>query len=478
MASQVRPVTVVWRPQPGPQIALLRCPFFEVFFGGARGGGKTDGMLGEWAGHAQRYGEHAIGVFFRRTLKQLEEAIARSHQLYGPLGAKWHESKSTWTFPNRARLKFRYLERDADAEEYQGHSYTRVYIEELTNFPDPGPVMKLMATLRSGAGVPGRFRATGNPGGPGHNWVKMRYIDPAPAGYVPIASPPDPETGEILKRVFIPSRLQDNSALMSRDRTYVSRLRLAGSDTLVRAWLDGDWSVIQGAFFDNWRPARHVIRPFTIPKSWPRFRAFDWGGAKPFAALWGALSDGSIPGIPRGCIVIYREWYGCVEGQANVGLKMRNEKIAEGIVERTGDEEMADSVADPAIFTEAGGPSIGEVMYRAGAQFRRADHKRIPGWQQVRGRLEGNDDGEPMLLVTTACPHLIRTLPALQHDEHDPEDVDSESEDHAPDTLRYLCMTRPYHRPVPVERSPEIDTRLPTFNELMAIHERQAERRI
>ena len=174
-----RPIKIIWEPQQ-QQAALIACPVFEVFYGGARGGGKTDGALGEWASHADLYGANAIGLMVRRTLVQLTETIERSKQIYSPLGAKYHEQDKLWRFPNGARLRFAYLERDTDADGYQGHSYSRVYIEEIGNFPSPTPIMKLMATLRSGAGVPCGFRATGNPGGPGHQWVKARYIDPAP----------------------------------------------------------------------------------------------------------------------------------------------------------------------------------------------------------------------------------------------------------------------------------------------------------
>jgi hypothetical protein len=175
--------TVIWEAQAGPQSALISCPVFEVFFGGARGGGKTDGVLGDFLEHADTYGENAIGLMIRRQRTELIETIERSRAIYRPLGWTYHEQEKMWRAPNGARLRFAYLERDSDAEGYQGHSYTRLYFEEIGNFPSDKPILKLMATLRSGAGVPVGFRATGNPGGPGHQWVKARYIDPAPMGF-------------------------------------------------------------------------------------------------------------------------------------------------------------------------------------------------------------------------------------------------------------------------------------------------------
>src|SRR5215472_1866822 len=239
MAENLR--RAVWRAQPGPQTLLIKCPVFEVFYGGARGGGKTDGVLGDFIRHAQDYGEHAIGIMFRRERTQLIETIERSKVIYGPLGWTYHEQDKMWRAPNGARLRFAYLERDSDADAYQGHSYSRVYVEEIGTFPSDKPILKLMATLRSGAGVPVGFRATGNPGGPGHQWVKARYIDPAPSGWRIIS---DANTG--LERIYIPSRVTDNQYLGA---DYIQRLRASGSETLVRAWLEGDWSVIDGAFF-------------------------------------------------------------------------------------------------------------------------------------------------------------------------------------------------------------------------------------
>ena len=273
-ADRPRPADVAaesaWTPQPGPQSSFCGCPVFEVFFGGARGGGKSDAVLGEWAAHAHRYGDKAIGLMVRRSRTELIELFERGRAIYSKVNAQFTVNPMRVIMPNGARLTFAYLERDADAEVYQGASYTRVYVEEAGNFPSPSPIMKLMATLRSGAGVPVGMRLTGNPGGPGHQWVKARYVDPAPLGNKVIT---DPVTG--LARVFIPSKV-DNNVFIDAE-AYKQRLRASGSAELVAAWLAGDWSVTLGAFFDCWNTARHVIRPFEVPKDWMRFRAMDWG---------------------------------------------------------------------------------------------------------------------------------------------------------------------------------------------------------
>lgn len=446
---------VIWQPQEGPQTALVTCPVFEVFYGGARGGGKTESSIGDWLEHSSTYGEHAIGIFVRRKLTQLAEVIARTQQIFPKIGAKWNEQKKTWTMPGGGRLKFVYLERDSDAEQYQGHSYTRVYIEEATNFPSPSPINKLRATLRSGAGVPCGMRLTGNPGGPGHNWVKARYIDPNPAGYQIITEETELEVDGVkrmvsLDRVFIPSKLGDNALLLKNDPTYILRLRQSGSEALVRAWLDGDWSIIDGAFFEEFSEIDHVIPTADFHKvmnpGMLLFRSFDWGSSKPFSVGWYALLDKEydVAGrrLPKGALVKYREWYGA-KG-INVGLKMTADKVAQGIVEREKGERIRYGVADPAIFIVNGGPSIGETMAIHKCSWRRGDNKRMSGWEQVHIRLKG-ENGVPMLYFCDNCEDSIRTLPVLQHDEVNTEDLDTDGEDHAADELRYACMSRPWH---------------------------------
>jgi len=475
--SEVAESQVLWSPQEGPQTALIECPVFEVFYGGARGGGKTESSIGDWLQHSSAYGEAAIGIFVRRKLTQLTEVIARTKQIFSKLGAKYNEQQKTWTMANGARLKFVYLERDSDAEEYQGHSYTRIYIEEVTNFPSPAPVNKLRATLRSGSGVPVGMRLTGNPGGAGHNWVKKRYIDPNPKGYQLITEEEEITIDGVtqtvrLDRVFIPSKIGDNVLLMRNDPTYILRLRQSGSEALVKAWLEGNWDIVDGAFFDEFDPAVHVIddREFAklINPAMTLFRAFDWGSARPFSVGWYALldKDYEVAGtkLPRGALVKFMEWYGACG--PNKGLKMTADLVAKGIVEReaTLGRRIRYGVADPAIFIRDGGPSIGETMAIHKVTWRRADNKRKAGWEQLRQRLVG-DCGHPMLFFTDACEDTIRTLPTLQHDDGDVEDLDTEAEDHAADETRYAVMSRPWlPRPVKVEGS-----RLPRLPNEMTI---------
>jgi Terminase large subunit, T4likevirus-type, N-terminal len=471
---------IIWAPQEGPQTLLLSCPVFEIFYGGARGGGKTESSIGDWLQHSNEWGEHAIGIFFRRKLVQLAEVIARTKVLFPKLGAKYNEQQKTWVMRNGARLKFAYLERDSDAEEYQGHSYTRIYIEELTNFPSPGPINKLRATLRS-AVAPTGMRLTGNPGGPGHNWVKARYIDPDTKGFRIITESTEIEIDGIkrtvsLDRVFIPSKLGDNQLLMRGDPTYVLRLRQSGSEQLVKAWLDGNWDVVDGAFFDCWDEEKHVLPSRVWMKCIPRnaqvFRAFDWGSYRPFSVGWYVISDGTW-GLPKGALLKFLEWYG--SSGPNKGLKMTADLVAVGIRERElqlrkeWGLSCTTGVADPAIYIRDGGPSIGETMAVKGISWRRADNKRKAGAEQLRQRLMGDGD-IPMLYFLDTCEDTIRTLPTLQHDDTDVEDVDTEGEDHAYDETRYACMSRPWLRGAPALAGSGLP-RLPsetTINELVA----------
>lgn len=457
------PITV-WEPQPR-QEAFITCPADDVGFGGARGGGKSDAVIGDWCDHEETYGENAIGMAFRRERTQLTELIERAKQILRPIGHVWHEQDKYFRGPKGGRLRFTYLESDSDADAYQGHSYTRLYPEEMGTFPSETPINKLQATLRSGHGVPCQMKGTCNPGGPGHQWVKARYrLDTHSRGFELFETEfTNPFTKQKITktRMFIPSKVTDNKFLGD---DYVANLFQVGSTQLVRAWLEGDWSVIDGAFFDCWSEAKHVVKPFPVPKEWLRFRAGDWGSAKPFAFGWFAVaSDDYLTAqgvvIPRGALVMYREWYGCATDEngkfkPDTGLKLPASSVGKGVRQRDFGEVMSYGVLDPSAFQTNGGPSIAEMMQAStdGATFRPADNSRVPargamgGWDQMRGRLTGDDDGNAMLVFFENCKHAIRTIPALQHDEAKPEDLDTSAEDHAADMTRYACMSRPWIR--------------------------------
>jgi hypothetical protein len=453
---------IIWRPQEGPQAHLVDCPIEEIFYGGARGGGKTDGMIGKNAIKAGIYGKHQKGIFVRKELPQLEDAIERCKEIYLPMKWSWAEQKKIFTAPNGATLKFRPLERLVDAEKQQGKNFTDIYFEELTNYSDPGVYNRMRGTLRSAQGIPCQLHGTGNPGGGGHQWVKSRFIDPDPAGYKVIEE--ELPNGAKHHRVFIPAKLWDNKLLIENDPNYENNLYMSGSKELVRAWLLGDWNIVEGAFFDCWSP-KMVHRPFLVPKDWSKFVAFDWGSAKPFCAQWWTIvqDDYTTPEgvlLPRGYMLCYREWYGCKYEAGMVvpdtGLRMVAEEVGRGIKERT-DEKINFWVADPAVFKEDGGPSHAERM---GLPFIPADNARVTayghmgGWDQMRSRMIGTrthddngvlqEDGVPMMGYFNTCVDSIRTIPTLQHDPNRAEDLDTSSEDHAADTSRYACMSRPW----------------------------------
>lgn len=441
---------MAWNPQPGPQSSAILADWCdELFYGGERGGGKSDFQLGYQEDGALRYREAWRGIMFRKTYAELEELQARAVQIFPGEGAVFKTQPSAdypfsncWYWPSGATVKMRYIENERDYGRYHGHQYTGLSFDEVTEYASPNGVLKMLSTLRSASGVPCTVRLTGNPGGIGHIWVKSRYIDTVP----PLTPYTDPDSG--FTRMFVPSKTSDNKILLSKDPNYRKRIAAAtgGNEALRKAWLDGDWDIVAGAFFETFSRKRHVIKPFTIPKNWIRFRSFDWGSAKPFSVGWWAVADGSNE-YPRGALIRYREWYGCADSvnKPNVGLKLTAEEVAAGIKSRE-TEQVSYGVADPSCWKVDGGPSIAERMTGKGVIFRKADNSRINGWDQVRSRLAGID-GQPMIYCFDTCADSVRTIPMMQHDKDKLEDIDTEMEDHAADEWRYACMSRPWNRP-------------------------------
>jgi hypothetical protein len=464
----------------------LHCPYPEIFFGGARGGGKSDTALGRAAWRAGLYAQHYNGVIFRTELPQADDLIERAREIFDGF-AQYNGQQTSFRFNNGARLRFRPLRTIADAMKYQGQNLTDAFVEEAGNYADPAPIFRLFGALRSAHNVPTCLFLTGNPGGPGQQWISHRYVDPSPGGMVPlIQTVGEGDAAQQHKAIYIPSRVNDNQVLLRSDPAYVAKLHLVGSKELVRAWLEGDWSAIEGAYFDNWSARRHVVRPFEIPDHWLRFRSVDWGSARPFSIGWFAVASDDTPigdglVLPRGGLVRFREWYGA--SAPNKGLKLTAEQVADGIVQRT-PEQIAYTVADPAMFAEDGGPSLAERFSRCKVPMIRADNKRVGvrgmmgGWDMLRARLNGESDDRPMICCFNTCSDSIRTIPALQHDEMKPEDVNTDMEDHAADEWRYACMSRPWVKEPEIQRDPLEEAKQPlTFDQQMRYHEQQERQR-
>lgn len=455
---------VVWSPQPGPQEAAITSPIAELFYGGARGGGKTDFLLGDFAAHAGRYGSNAKGILFRRTLPEFREIEKRSYEIYTPLGAEYMKHEREWRFPNGATLVLRYLYDEADAGGYQGHSYTWVGVDEAGNYANPKAIDMMRATLRSPHGVPTYLRLTGNPGGIGHLWLKSRYIDPAPP-FTPHSYKPQPEEAPNMEvtAVFIPARLEDNQILVHNDPGYEERLAASGGPALYRAWRFGDWNAVIGAAFSEWRQDVHVHLMKEVPESWRILGGMDWGYSAPGAFYILAFGpDGEIyvplefyfngdatPKMPPrdvgrqiGTMVqayvldkripSYPEFVGLDSSAWNRGDgrggKWRS--IAELIQLGINDVLKKDRFALIEAPRSKGSRIQRKQLFHQMLKFDRDREGNIPSWLA------------PKLRFHPTCVNAIRTVPALPVDPKNPEDVDTDAEDHGYDAIGYGLAVR------------------------------------
>jgi hypothetical protein len=383
------------------------------------------------------WGAEHNGILFRRSYPELEGLMKRAKTLYIPIGAIWREGEKLFRFPGGAELRFRHLDTDSEVTIYQGQQYTWVGFDELGNYRSDFAWSYMRSRIRSAAGATGYIRGTANPGGVGHAWIKDRFID----GFEPGKVYRDPVTG--LTKTFIPARLQDNHVLMNHDPQYLKRLQSLPTH-LRRALLDGDWDIFAGQVFDEWRRNRHVVKPFALPPgAWHRFYSLDWGFTKPFSlGKWAVSGEGRM--------VRYGEWYGCSIDSYNTGIRMGSEAAAAKAWQAALQEGVTECVADPSLWGKVDdGPSVAEKWEKAGFRMIPGNNHRLNGLAMVHDRMmtEG-EDGRPMLLVFDTCLNFIRTIPTLVPDENNPEDVDSDLEDHIYDETRYAVMSDFSHRPM------------------------------
>lgn len=417
------------------QTLFLQARTKYVAFGGARGGGKSWAVRTKAVLMAFRYPGIKI-MIVRKTYPELRaNHISQLRDLLNGYAA-YKESNKELTFPNGSLIMFRYAQNTADLSKFQGTETDVLFIDEATQFTEE-QFDRFKACVRGVNGFPKRIYLTCNPGGVGHAWVKRLFIDRAYK-----------ETEHPEEYTFIKSLVTDNKAMMATNPDYKRQLE-ALPPKLRKAWLDGDWNIFEGQFFEDFvdrpemyerRTWTHVIEPFEVPDGWTIYRSYDHGYARPFSCGWWAVDyDG----------VAYRilELYGCTE-TPNEGLKWTPDKVFAEIhrietEHRWLKGKRIHGVADPAIWDAQYGESIAETAARHQVYFDRGDHERLPGWMQVHYRLAFDAHGYPMMYVFKNCKGFIRTMPLLQYDQHKPEDVDTDGEDHVADEVRYFCMSRP-----------------------------------
>ena len=440
---------VAFRPNPGPQTDFLAANEREVFYGGARGGGKTYSLLIAPLRFVDKPTSRALLI--RRSMPELRDVIFQTQQLYPKAvpGAKFKTQENTWHFPSGARIEFGYCENLTDVLRYQGQSYSWIGVDELPQYESPDVWHFLRSSLRSAdPSIPLHFRATGNPGNRGSRWVKELFIDPAEPN-TRFTKKVEYELGgrtlsTEITRKFIPASVWDNPYL-TQDSSYIAMLASL-PEVKRKQFLYGDWDVVEDGAFSEFNRSTHVVQPFEVPNGWTRIRAADFGFSSPSAILWGAVDyDDNL--------WIYRELYVSKVTADQLGRMIREVE--------SGDGKIYDAVLDSSCWARRGdrGPSIAEMLNAEGCRFRPSDRSpgsRISGKIEIHKRLMVDEDTEePRLRIFENCPNLIRQLSSLPLDKNNPEDVDTKAEDHAYDALRYMVSSRPTNIRTAFENTPK-----------------------
>lgn len=449
-----------WISHPGAQTEFLSRSEFEVLFGGSAGPGKTDCLVAALLRDVAK--DRYRALLIRRTFPQLQEIIDRCWRLYPQMGGVYRATEKRWQFPSGAIIDLGHMQHEDDKYNYQGKEYHRIGIDELTQFTETQYTYLFSRLRTTEPDIVPQILSTTNPGGIGHNWVKERFVTITDHGHTYF----DPKSG--LSRVFVPAKIEDNPTLFLNDPAYLARLEALPEVERMRL-RHGIWDAFEGQVFTELSQRVHGCEDFDVPPEWERYCVLDWGYAKPFSVGWYALDY-------DGVLYRYREWYGCkreVEGLsdgADQGLKMQAWEVARGILDREKGEKIRMRIADPSAFNphpesrkrEARGPTINEDFANEGVYFLKADNDRVHGKMQVHKRMKietkADEHGEildeyPLLKVFNSCKGFWRTVPEMREDPRNPEDVDTDQEDHIYDEFRYMCMARPI-RPKVVQRIP------------------------
>lgn len=437
-------ITFDFKPYP-KQIRFFSSTKRYIAYGGARGGGKS------WAARtkalllAMDSDKQGIQILFlRRTLKELRENhLYPMQKMLNPLISlgvvQYKDQTKEFIFPGGSRIVFGYCEAERDVLQYQGQAYDVIFIEEATQFTEL-QFTTLTESNRSSGMMAIQFSPrmyfTCNPGGVGHTWVKRLFID---------RDYRNKEKAENYE--FIQSLVYDNDYLMINNPEYVENLENLPEQRR-KAMLYGDWDAFEGQYFDEFRRDIHIIDPFVIPEHWRRYVTLDYG-LDMLAAYWIALS-------PENVAYVYKERY-----QSNLIIS----EAAKAILETNNGEKIYQWLAPPDLWNrrQDTGKSAAQLFLENGINLIPSKNDRVQGWYCLKEWLKPVDSrdeqtGEPIktaaMKITKNCVNLIRTLPQLQHDEKNPNDVANEPHEltHAPDALRGFAIT--YARPATIPEKP------------------------
>lgn len=441
-------------PPPSPKQELFLLDTHpHVAFGGSRGGGKSWVVRLKGSLMSLKYGGIRICIV-RRTYPELTENHIKPLKDLLRIGAKdspakYNDSRKEMRFRNGSEILFRYCNSEKDLNNFQGVEFDVVFIDEATQLREEW-IKKICACVRGTNSFPKRVYYTCNPGGVSHGYIKRLFIDKV----YNIGENPDDYS-------FIQSLVTDNKALMASNPEYIKMLE-ALPPKLRQAWLEGRWDVFEGAFFEEFRVTpdpqacydagitveeaaeqhlwTHVIEPFNIPKEWKIYRSYDFGFGKPFACNWYAVDyDGTA--------YMIAELYGCT-GTPNEGVKWSPEQQFREIARIEREHPLLkgkriQGVADPSIWDGSRGIAVIEEAEKQHLWFDKGINDRIPGWMQIHERFKFDEYGKAMLYIFSSCKDTIRVIPLMMFDEHKPEDLDTDLEDHILDSIRYFCMMRP-----------------------------------
>ena len=425
---------VEWRPHPGKQTEFLSSGADEIFYGGAVGGGKSECIL---MGATRYIGERDYNaMLFRRTYPELERTlIARSHR-YFTGSAKWSDNKKRWTFPSGATIGFGHLERESNVYDHQSAEYQYLGFDELGSFTKFQYEYLKTRWRNTNPRIKKVIRSGGNPVGIGKQWIKQTFIkgrDPMQIYYNPLSK---------TSSQFIPAFLEDNPTLYLGDPSYAAQLENMSDKRLAQALRWGDWSGLDGAYFDDFWLEKDGKPWHRIPNYFPTeedeiFGSMDWGyDPDAFCYHLHAMKRISLLSGSFTRIITFMELYGTKKDPSQWA------EIIKGIESKL-PKQVRIRYLDPSAFNKdpKGGSSVADSFRSNGVSTVKANNDRAMGWQSMRDWMGEAIDGNPSWQITVACPHLLDQIADAERDPMDSFDILG-GMDHARDTARYFLISR------------------------------------